>query len=103
MIRLKDLPICIALCFIVLYSAIGNRDNAYWSGAYFVNMYFLIMYISAVYAPTRIKIITCMVCCPALIYVVLKYFFEIETLQYFTAIMFINTLLTLLILKKWDI
>lgn len=101
MIRLKDFPICLALGFIVIYSAIGNRDSMFWSGAYFVNIYLLIMYLSFAYCPMRIKYVTTLICCPALIYVVAKYFLGIDLNGYVASVMFINSLITILLLRKW--
>ena len=95
MIKLSEIPILLLLVFTLVYSTIGDPSNKIWSGSYFFVNY-LIMFLLFKTQKSKINRIAGMsLSVSILIFILVKYFTELNMERYFNFVTFITVLIVL--------
>lgn len=100
--RFKNFILLLLLFFTLIYASIGDPDNIYWSGAYFLVNYIVLFTMFSRERDNKVSYTGMALSISIFIYVVLKYFFNIEIQRIFTLILFVFSLISIIYIeKKW--
>jgi hypothetical protein len=92
----SEIPLVLLMVFTLVYTAVGDQDSEIWSGLYFFVNYLTQLWLFKDYRNKIIRIGGISLNISILIYVVLKYFLQLEVVLYYTFIPFIICLITLI-------
>jgi len=100
--RFKNFTLLLLLFFTLIYASIGDPNNIYWSGAYFLVNYIVLFTMFSRERDRKVSYTGMALSISIFIYVVLKYFFNIEIQRIFTLILFVFSLISIIYIeKKW--
>ncbi len=98
----KNFVILFLLFFTLIYASIGNPDDVYWSGSYFIVNYIVLFIMFSRENDKKVSFCGMALSTSIFIYVVLKYFFNIEIKRIFTLLIFVVSLISIIYIeKKW--
>jgi len=94
--KYSEIPLAILMLFTLVYTAVGDQDSEVWSGLYFFVNYLTQLWLFNDYKNKIIRIGGISLNISILIYVVLKYFLQLELMLFYTLIPFTICLITLI-------
>lgn len=100
MINSRELPLILLMVFTLIYNTIGNPNSELWSGAYFIvnNLTFLLLFRQ--HKSKRIRIIGIALSASTLLFIVLKFFLNIDCERVYTLVPFTICLVGLIIIER---
>lgn len=86
--------------FTLVYSTIGNPDSHLWSGLYFIANYLTLLCLFMQNKSSTVRKIGISLSISILIYVVLKFFFDVEYSRIYTLVPFLICIVGIFLIEK---
>ena len=101
--NIKNIILFILLIFTLVYSAIADPDNIYWSGSYFIVNYVILFTMFSREFDKKISYVGMALSSTILLYVLLKYLFNFEYHRLYNLLVFGVALGSIIYIeRKWQ-
>lgn len=100
--KYSEIPLVLLMLFTLVYATIGDPNNDLWNGLYFLVNYLTQYLLFKDHKSKIIRIGGISLTISIIVFIVLKYFLNINVTRYYTAFPFIICLITLLKIETRD-
>lgn len=95
-----ELVLIVMMVFTLIYSTIGNPDSKVWSGLYFVVNYFTLLVLFYSHKSKVIRLTGISLSISTLVFIILKFFLNLNIERYYTFVPFTICLIALIIIEN---